>query len=77
MKKVLFSALLAAVSIVSFAQKGLRINGYSAYVFDDGFDVYNDVNTYYKGTVKGGYQWGFGVEYLFDRSAGAEILYNA
>ena len=75
MKKILFSALLATAALVSFGQKGLRINGYSAYTFDDQFEVYNDINTYYNGTVKGGYQWGFGVEYLFDRNAGAEILY--
>ena len=75
MKKVLFSAVLTAITIFSFGQKGLRINGYSAFVFDDGFDVYNDANTYYKGTVKGGYQWGVGLEYLFNSMGSAEILY--
>jgi len=75
MKKILFSALLLTVVMASYAQKGFRLNGYAAYVFDDGFDVYNDINTYYNGTVKGGFQWGFGAEYLFDRNAGSEILW--
>jgi hypothetical protein len=75
MKKVMFSALLMTIAIVSFGQPGPRINLYSAYVFNDGFDVVNDVNTYYNGTVKGGYQWGAGVEYLFSRESSAEILY--
>ena len=75
MKKVMFSALLMAIGIVTFGQKGARINFYSAYTFDDGFDVVNDVNTYYNGTVKGGYQWGAGLEYLFNPQSSAEILY--
>ncbi len=75
MKKVMFSALLMTIAIVTFGQKGARINFYSAYVFDDGFDVFNDANTYYNGTVKGGYQWGAGVEYLFTPQSSAEILY--
>ena len=75
MKKVLFSALVMTIAIVTFGQKGARINFYSAYVFDDGFDVVNDVNTFYNGTVKGGYQWGAGVEYLFTPQSSAEILY--
>jgi len=75
MKKVMFSALFMTIAIVTFGQKGARINLYSAYVFDDGFDVFNDANTYYNGKVKGGYQWGGGVEYLFSPQSSAEILY--
>src|SRR4030095_3535108 len=75
MKKVMFSALLIAIAIVSFGQKGARINVYSAYVFDDGFEVVNDANTFYTGTVKGGYQCGAGLEYLFNPRGSAEILY--
>src|ERR1700741_1564327 len=75
MKKVMFSALLMAITIVTFGQKGARINFYSAYTFDDGFDVVSDANTYYNGTVKGGVQWGGGLEYLFNPQSSAEILY--
>jgi hypothetical protein len=75
MKKVMFSALLMTIAFVSFGQKGVRLNFYTAYVFDDGFDVVNDANTYYNGTVKGGVQWGGGLEYLFNPQSSAEILY--
>ena len=75
MKKVVFSALLMLIAFVTFGQKGARINFYSAYVFDDGFEVWNDANTYYNGTVKAGYQWGAGLEYLFNPQSSAEILY--
>ena len=75
MKKIMFSALLMTIAFVTFGQKGARLNFYSAYVFDDGFDVVNDANTYYNGTVKGGYQWGAGLEYLFNPQSSAEILY--
>ena len=75
MKKVMFSALLMTIAFVSFGQKGVRLNFYSAYVFDDGFEVWNDANTYYNGTVKGGVQWGGGLEYLFNPQSSAEILY--
>ena len=75
MKKVMFSGLLMAITIVTFGQKGARINFYSAYTFDDGFDVVRDANTFYNGTVKGGYQWGAGLEYLFNPQSSAEILY--
>jgi len=75
MKKVMFSALLMTIVFVAFGQKGARLNFYSAYVFDDGFDVQNDANTFYNGTVKGGYQWGGGLEYLFNPQSSAEIMY--
>jgi len=74
MKKIAFLVVLTTITIVTSGQ-GLRLNLYSAYVFDDGFDVFNDANTYYNGTVKGGYQWGGGLEYLFNERGSAEILY--
>jgi len=75
MKKIVFSVLLTVSVFASFGQPGARINLYGAYTFDDGFDVWNDVNTYYNGTIKGGFQWGAGVEYLFNPMSSAEILY--
>ena len=75
MKKVMFLALLMTSTFFTFGQKGARLNFYSAYTFDDGFDVVSDANTYYNGTVKGGYQWGLGLEYLFNRQSSAEIMY--
>jgi len=75
MKKIMFSVVLMTIAAVSFGQQGLRINGYAAYVFDDGFDVASDLNTYYNGTVKGGFQGGVGLEYLFSRESGMELLW--
>src|SRR5437868_2003265 len=75
MKKVLFSALLSALVVVVFAQQGPRINLYAGYTFDDGFSVVDDANNYYNGTVKGGFQGGLGLEYLFNKQSGAEILW--
>lgn len=74
MKKVLISLALI-VAVVSTASAQVRLNVYSAYVFDDGFEVYGDVSNYFKGTTKGGYQWGAGVQYVFSPNSSAELLY--
>ena len=64
MKKLIFIFLfLTMTTTVVLAQSKFRLNAYGAYVFDDGFDVYNDANTYYYGKIKGGFQWGGGIEY--------------
>ncbi|HEY6502738.1 MAG TPA: hypothetical protein VIZ28_02070 [Chitinophagaceae bacterium] len=74
MKKIMFSILFTGITIVASGQRA-RLNFYSAYVFDDGFDVVSDVNTYYTGKVKGGYQLGGGIEYLFNPASSIELLY--
>ena len=74
MKKVLISAVLFVATICT-ASAQLRLNGYGAYVFDDGFDVFGDANNYYNGTVKGGFQWGGGLQYAFSPNSSAELLY--
>lgn len=74
MKKVLiFTALFMATMFTASAQ--LRVNLYGAYVFDDGFDVFGDANNYYNGKVKGGFQWGGGLQYAFSPNSSAELLY--
>ena len=74
MKKVLiFSALFIATMFTASAQ--LRLNAYGAYVFDDGFDVFGDANNYYNGKVKGGFQWGGGLQYAFSPYSAAELMY--
>ena len=47
MKKILFISVLVITAAIASAQAKVRLNLYGSYVFDDGFDVYNDVNTYY------------------------------
>src|SRR3982750_95559 len=74
MKKLTLSVLLASVAMLGYAQD-VRLNVYSSYVFDDGFDAYNNANSYYNGKLKAGVQWGAGIEYLADPRYGVELLY--
>ncbi len=74
MKKKIFLVLLIGISIQVSAQKA-RINGYTSYVFDDGFDSYYDANNYYTGKVQGGFQWGIGVEYMLQEFYCLELKY--
>jgi hypothetical protein len=63
------------VSNVACAQKGINVNLYAAYVFDDQFDTYYTSNQYYEGKIKGGFQWGVGLEYMVQPEYGIELLY--
>lgn len=74
MKKILLSAIMIIFFASSYAQEK-RINLYSAYVFDDSFESYNNSNDYYNGKLRGGYQWGAGLEFLVKDNFGAELLY--
>src|SRR3954462_7874762 len=74
MKKLFLSLLLISAIFVASAQE-TRLNVYGSYVFDDGFSFYNSSNDYYSGKLKGGGQWGAGVEFMPDPWAGVELLY--
>src|SRR5436189_6460569 len=74
MKKI-FLLLVSAATMTTMMGQHARLNFYAAYTFDDGFDVVQDANTYYNGTVKGGVQWGAGLEYLFNKQSSAELLW--
>jgi hypothetical protein len=58
----------------AYAQK-IRLNLYGAYVFDDKFDSYYSSSSYYQGKIKGGFQWGGGIEYSLRPEYGVELLY--
>lgn len=58
----------------AYAQK-MRVNLYGAYVFDDKFDSYYSSSSYYEGKIKGGLQWGGGIEYNVRPEYGVELLY--
>jgi hypothetical protein len=75
MRKIIFISVLIISAVVASAQSKIRLNFYSAYVFDDSYDVYSDVNTYYNGKVKGGYQWGGGFEFVPNPMYSLELLY--
>lgn len=72
--KTFLAILLLAFAVPSMAQ-GVRINTYAGYVFDDKVDSYYDNSNYYEGTIKGGFQWGAGIEFMVKPNYGVEILY--
>jgi hypothetical protein len=76
----LFSAILVLSSMnIAIAQNyptdGVLLKGYGLYVFDDGFDARFNFGQYYDGKVKGGLQWGVGVEYRPNAQVGLELMY--
>jgi hypothetical protein len=75
--KTIFSILAVwalAQGQAVYAQK-ININLYGAYVFDDKFDSYYSSSSYYEGKIKGGLQWGGGIEYMVQPEYGVELLY--
>ena len=74
MKNIICSVALMLVSLAAFSQK-VRLNAYGAYVFDDKFDTYYSSNVYLNGKIKGGFQWGAGLEYEVRPDYGVELIY--
>ena len=64
---------------VVFVQKSfephLRINGYTFYAFDDKVDSRYSSTEYFYGKIKGGFQWGGGLEYMIAPFQGIELSY--
>ena len=75
MKKIILSTVLIIATAGIAAAQNLRLNAYSAYLFDDKVDGYYDAGGSYKGTVKGGYQWGAGLEFMTSKTKGIELKY--
>jgi hypothetical protein len=75
MKKIIFMSVLSVATVFASAQSKVRLNAYGSYVFDDGFEVYNDINSYYNGKIKAGVQWGGGIEYVTSENSSVELLY--
>lgn len=71
--KRIFLAILVLISMDAAAQ--VRLNAYTNYVFDDRVDSYYDANNYYNGKIKGGFQWGAGIEYMVKPNYGIELSY--
>jgi opacity protein-like surface antigen len=78
--KKLFILFFCTAGTCIFAQSSakpeLRLNVYTTYAFDD-----NNVNSYYsetsyfEGEVKGGFQYGAGLEIMPTKGLGAELAY--
>jgi hypothetical protein len=57
------------------AQQSYQLNAYGGFVFDHRVNATLDANNFYRGTIRGGFQWGLGAEYKSSPSVGTEILY--
>ena len=75
MKKLLLQILFVVAACLSLDAQGLRLNGYVNYTFDDKFDTYYSNTSYMNGTIKGGVQYGGGLEYLASPEYGIEFTY--
>ncbi len=75
MKKLFLLILIVTASQAYVQAQELRLNGYASYVFDDRFDTYYSNTSYFDGTIKGGLQWGLGLEFLPAEDYGVELVY--
>lgn len=66
---------MITVAVLNAQSNKVKLQGYVNYVFDDGFDSYYDAYNFYDGTLKGGVQWGIGVEYMAKPHYGIELLF--
>jgi hypothetical protein len=83
MKKLLIILVFLSGSIL-FAQSGnglrgpsIRLTAYTTYAFDDNHieSSYYSTTAYFTGSLKGGLQWGGGLEYLPIPTTGIEFTY--
>ena len=77
MKKNTLTLLFFVITGVSAMAQNIRLNAYSSYVFDNSFtsDYIDGTSTYFTGTIKGGYQYGAGLEFMPRPDVGMEIIY--
>ena len=81
MKKIVFAFLVFFLAVTfTFGQTSsgpsVRIHGYTTYAFDDNHvDSYYSNTDYFKGKIKGGFQYGGGIEVKPFPAAGIEVTY--
>jgi opacity protein-like surface antigen len=74
MKKLLFIALVLAS--VNASAQGVKLNAYTNYVFMDQVDSYYGDQSYFDGQIRGGFQWGAGLQYNISPLSGIEVTYH-
>lgn len=74
-KQLIFSFLLVIFITGLATAQNVRLNAYTAYVFDDKVDSYYSNTSYFEGKIEGGFQWGVGLEYMASQTKGIEIKY--
>ena len=78
MKKLLLAFILLAGTYVFVQAQGpeIRLHGYALYAFDDNsVDSYYSASSYFYGSIKGGFQYGGGLEVMPYPEAGVELSY--
>ena len=74
MKKSLLLLVFLTSATILIAQEK-RINAYYSATFDDSFQTYNSSIDFSSGKIKGGVQWGAGLEFKVNEDYGAELMY--
>jgi opacity protein-like surface antigen len=74
MKKSFLVFFFVAFASAVMGQE-LRLNTYGGYIFDDRVDSYFSNSSYYDGVIKGGFQWGAGLEYHIPGKGAIELQY--
>jgi hypothetical protein len=75
MKKITLSVVFLLSIMMSAHATEKRFNLYGGYVFDDDFESYYDYYNYINGKIKGGFQYGAGIEFMVKPDYGVELLY--
>jgi hypothetical protein len=78
MKKLLFAFILLAGTyvFVQAQEPEIRLHGYALYAFDDNsVDSYYSASSYFYGSIKGGFQYGGGLEVMPYPESGIELSY--
>ncbi len=75
MKKKLLALVVSALSFLFVSAQEFRLNAFAGYVFDDHVESYYSTTSYYEGTIKGGFRWGGGLEYMVNPAYGINLIY--
>ena len=75
MKKKLLTLIVSCFSFFFLSAQEFRVNLFGQYVFDDHVESYYSTTSYYEGTIKGGFKWGGGLEYLVNPAYGINLIY--
>ncbi len=75
MKKKLFALVVSCLSFFFLSAQEFRLNAFAGYVFDDHVDSYYSSTSFFEGTIKGGFRWGGGLEYMVNPAYGINLIY--
>ncbi|HET9280039.1 MAG TPA: hypothetical protein VFN95_17715 [Flavitalea sp.] len=75
MKRILSTLIAISLFYSTSVAQEFRLNGFAGYLFDDHVDSYYSATEYFEGTIKGGFRWGLGAEYMLHPQYGIGIIY--